>query len=72
MMVILESALWWTEIGIMDSLGNINTVFRNSYPENIDVAQLNLNVISDSGFVVTGFMDILLQIIIVKLFYTMQ
>jgi hypothetical protein len=43
------------KIGIMDSLGNINTVFRNSYPENIDVAQLNLNVISDSGFVVTGF-----------------
>ena len=43
------------KIGIMDSLGNINAVYRNIYPTNVAVAQKNLNSTSDSGFVVTGY-----------------
>lgn len=44
-----------TRIGIMDSLGNINAVYRNSYPSNIEVAQWNVNSTSDSGLVLTGY-----------------
>jgi hypothetical protein len=44
----------FTRIGIIDSSGNILSVYNNLYPENVLLSQRNLNSTSDSGIVLTG------------------
>lgn len=45
-----------TRIGTMDSLGNILSIYRNSYPgDKVLMGQQNINTTSDSGLVLTGY-----------------
>ena len=44
----------FTRIGIIDSSGNVISVYPNIYPNNVLLSQENINATSDSGFVVTG------------------
>lgn len=43
-----------TRIGIIDSSGNVISIYSNIYPYNVFIEQENINSTSDSGLVLTG------------------
>lgn len=44
----------FTRIGIIDSSGNVLSIYENTYSQNVLMSQENLNPTSDSGLVLTG------------------